>query len=93
VAILLAAPGRFSIMKDWRSRSDDHCPIRRATISLPSADRKGRCILAQQTRDVRPLANGAGEIAAAMGRSHAYALGVLDSWKLTTLAADHEALL
>src|SRR6516162_7885705 len=35
VAILLLAPGRFSMTNDWPSRSDSHWPIRRATISNP----------------------------------------------------------
>src|SRR5215471_2559734 len=33
--MLLAAPGRFSITKGWPSRSCSHCPISRATMSLP----------------------------------------------------------
>src|SRR5580704_17422004 len=37
-------------------------------------------------QDVRPLANNvAREIAAAMGWSHAYTLGVLSSWKLASV--------
>ena len=39
VAILPAAPGRFSTMNGWPSRSDSHCPIKRARMSfaLPAA--------------------------------------------------------
>jgi len=35
VAMFVAAPGRFSMMKVWPSRSDSHCPISRATMSFP----------------------------------------------------------
>jgi hypothetical protein len=35
VAILVPAPGRFSITNCWASRSDSHWPIRRAMMSLP----------------------------------------------------------
>jgi hypothetical protein len=47
-AMLLPAPGLFSTMNDWPSRSDNHCPIRRATMSgvlpapKPSINRTGR---------------------------------------------------
>jgi len=34
-AMFVAAPGRFSITKGWPSRSENHWPIRRATMSLP----------------------------------------------------------
>ena len=33
VAMLVAAPGRFSTMTCWPSRSDSHCATRRAPIS------------------------------------------------------------
>src|SRR6516164_1410164 len=33
VAMVLLAPGRFSITNDWRSRSESHCPSRRALMS------------------------------------------------------------
>src|SRR5262249_22134093 len=33
VAIVLAAPGRLSMTNDWPSRSDSHCPSRRALMS------------------------------------------------------------
>src|SRR5262249_21709423 len=36
-ATLLAAPGRFSMTNCWPSRSDSHCPIRRAMMSVPPA--------------------------------------------------------
>ena len=48
VAILLAAPGRLSTMNCWPSRSDSHCPIRRAMMSIwppagkPTRIRTGR---------------------------------------------------
>src|ERR1700730_8055516 len=35
VAILVPAPGRFSITNGWPRRSDSHCPISRATMSYP----------------------------------------------------------
>ena len=35
VAILVPAPGRFSTMNCWPSRSESHWPIRRATMSAP----------------------------------------------------------
>src|SRR5213592_1808426 len=35
-AILVAAPGRFSMTNGWPSRSESHWPIRRAMMSLPS---------------------------------------------------------
>src|SRR5262245_26653785 len=37
VPILLAAPGRFSMTNCWPSRSDSHCPIKRAMMSVPPA--------------------------------------------------------
>jgi hypothetical protein len=40
VAILPLAPVRFSTTNDWPSRSDSHCPIRRAIMSpmLPAGN-------------------------------------------------------
>src|SRR5262245_51854293 len=35
--MLVPAPGRFSMTNVWPSRSVSHCPIRRATMSLPPA--------------------------------------------------------
>jgi hypothetical protein len=35
VPILAPAPGRFSMMNCCPSRSDSHCPIRRAMMSAP----------------------------------------------------------
>src|SRR5262249_48329539 len=32
--MLVAAPGRFSMMNGWPSRSDSHCPIKRAAMSV-----------------------------------------------------------
>ena len=40
VPILLPAPGRFSMMNCWPSRSDSHCPIRRAMMSVAPAGGK-----------------------------------------------------
>ena len=37
VPILLPPPGRFSTMKVWPSRSDSHCPISRARMSVAPA--------------------------------------------------------
>src|SRR5262249_61516141 len=34
VAMLVAAPGLFSTMNGWPSRSDSHCPIKRAAMSV-----------------------------------------------------------
>src|SRR6516165_5611545 len=43
VAILVPAPGRFSTTNCWPSRSDSHCPIIRATMSVaPPAPQRRR---------------------------------------------------
>jgi hypothetical protein len=34
VPMLVPPPGRFSMTNGWPSRSDSHCPIRRATMSV-----------------------------------------------------------
>ena len=51
VPMLLPAPGRFSMMNGWPSRSDSHCPIRRATMSVgPPAASRRRCAPAATDR-------------------------------------------
>jgi hypothetical protein len=48
VAILVPAPGRFSTTNCWPSRSESHCPMIRATMSVappaakPTMMRTGR---------------------------------------------------
>jgi integrase len=55
VARLLAAPGRFS-MTNWRpSRSDSHCPIRRALMSFVPHYRDASSGLRSTARDDRLL--------------------------------------
>src|SRR5262249_55238905 len=63
VPILLPAPGRFSMMNGWPSRSESHWPIRRAVMSLAPAGATGTIRRTGATGRLAPARSAAMSVA------------------------------